>query len=152
MRRCERHSLSDVSFEGDANVVRSMIPLFPCFSETLHQIELPQTIRKLYLKLCVRMHWLVATFYVWWSKNTSQPNKIEEAEVLALQHLQKAIEFLDQPESDPIKVIRTPHLESPGRIGCHWKELVLFPWPLASYSSYTSYVYHYAIPAHAPQL
>jgi hypothetical protein len=110
-------------FEDDVNIVKSMLPLLHHFSDTLHQVNLQKAIRRLFLVLCIRMHWLTATFYVWWSQNTSQPNNIQEAEVIAIHHLKKAIEFIDQPVSAPIAVVRTPHLESPGRRGYHWREL-----------------------------
>ena len=124
MRRCERHGLDVNSFEDDVNIVKSMIPLSQNFSDNLHKRKLHEPIRRLFSVLCIRMHWLTATFYVWWSQKTSEANNIDDAEVIAILHLQKAIDFIDQPISDAIEIIRTPHLESPGRRrGLHWREL-----------------------------
>lgn len=107
MRRCERHGLDVNSFEDDVNIVKSMIPLLQNFSDNLHKTNLHELIRRFFLVLCIRMHWLTATFYVWWSQNTSEANNIDDAEVIAILHLQKAIDFIDQPASDPIEIIRT---------------------------------------------
>lgn len=123
MRRCERLSLVSDSFDSDVSTVSYMIPNLLQFADSLSALE--TTIdNELLSKLQSRTYWLACVYYLWFSRKTKRPSDASMAESLALQYLDVTIESLSQLPSKKSKhSIRTPHLESLGRDGDHWKEL-----------------------------
>jgi len=80
----------------------------------------PESTNMNVVKLKVRCEWLAAVYDLWRSRNTSgSSEEANNASEHGMCHIDRAIDMLKAHDL----VIRTPHLESPGREGRHWKEL-----------------------------
>ena len=80
MRTCERQVFACDTFFDKGHSVRMMLPYLLEYASSISGQKVATHLQKLITKLQVRTHWLVGTFYVWWSRNTQKLNDKKEAE------------------------------------------------------------------------
>ena len=68
MRACERQVSQSDTFYGKMHNVRTMLPYLLEYASSLGKCHIPPPFSKLVLKLRVRIEWLGAIFFVFWSK------------------------------------------------------------------------------------
>ena len=130
MRRCERFGLEIDNFDSDVSTVSYVVPHLVGFSDALGKMENVGQYSSIIPKLRLRSYWLASIYYLWFSRKSNRAADASEAELLALKYLDVTVEAM-QNLSSSLKTssptlsttIQTPHLESPGREGDHWKKL-----------------------------
>lgn len=124
MKRCERFdSLEVIDYDSDVAAVSFMVPNLMKFSSAFDANQQLQHPRQQQLeKLQIRSYWLASTYYFWFSKKCKRSKDATEAERMGKEYLDKTIERLESLVSSNC-IVHTPHLESPGRDGDHWREL-----------------------------
>ena len=128
LKRCERDTFVNNSFESDAICLSYMVPQLLELSRTLTKVWSDQPAALSYVtgndvtKVAVRCHWLAASYNLWLSRSASQLHDIRDAETAALQNIEAAIACFAKFGDDSCSV-QTPHLVSPSRSGMHWREL-----------------------------
>ena len=127
LRRCDRQPLETDDMDSDAPAVSYLVSTLIEVTKTWNRSNIlaSETIDNqiTWMSLQTRTHWLASCYYLRWSRSSDITSVSSNVEQLALEHLDKAVLCLEKPTTRPIKVILTPHLESPSRLGKHWKEL-----------------------------
>jgi len=123
MKACEKHGMKVLHYDDDLHAIKTNLPLLIHLAENLTECHYDNESRFLVFKLLIRTYWLAGIFYVWWSRNSVEIEKVHETESIALDFLDKAIKVLESQSCGSIRAISTPHLKSPGRNGAHWSEL-----------------------------
>ena len=122
-KRCERHHDLYVDLDDDLNFVSWMVPSLLGGISQLDNDFTESAYEKDWIKIKARIFWLCAGVFLWRSRFTATAFESIEAEEEGLRYIESTISCLDLPINSPIQVIPTPHLESPGRVGAHWKKL-----------------------------
>ena len=124
LKRCERKDSSGFdgidSYENDFHALSWMVPNLIQYASSIEGLS---SKTKLLIMLQARCHWLASGYYLWWSHMSHCLSDVRQSESIAMQHIEKAAEWLLKPLSNPVSFILTPHLESPGRSGAHWKKI-----------------------------
>jgi hypothetical protein len=123
MNACEKHGMRILHYDDNLHTIKTNLPLLIHLAESLAECNDDNESKPLVLNLMTRTYWLAGIFYVWWSRNSADLEKIKETESLALDFLDKAIKVLENQSYGSVRAIPTPHLKSPGRNGAHWSEL-----------------------------
>lgn len=123
LRNSEHQELELGILPRNFNIVKVMIPHLLQFASSLNECEIPSTYKLHLTKLNIRIEWLATIFYDLFSKRCRILTDEKEAENLAIEYLDNAISQLQMLPLDT--VIKTPHLEAPGRVGNHWSELTV---------------------------
>ena len=128
LKRCEKETFANNSFEGDGICLSYMVPQLLKLSRTLTESWSDESASLSYVtsddvtKIALRCHWLAASYNLWLSRSASELQDIRDAETAALQNIDAAIACLAKFGDDSCSV-QTPHLVSPSRSGMHWREL-----------------------------
>lgn len=126
LKRCERETFANNSFEGDAICLSYMVPQLLKLSCTLTESWSDESFSYItsddVSKVRIRCHWLAASYNLWLSRSASQLRDIRDAETAALQNIDAAIACFAK-FGDSSCSVQTPHLVSPSRSGMHWREL-----------------------------
>ena len=109
------------TFSDKIDKVKRMVPYLLHYSSSLGQCDVPLKYKKLVSNLQVRTLWLVSIFYVFWSKCSLKMKDRKEAEKLALEYIDNAINSIQRLYQEDSPSVSTPQLISPGRIGNYWK-------------------------------
>ena len=120
MRGCERRGQSD-GIDSNMEKISIILPYLTQHLSLLSECNIPISHSKLFVQLSVRVRWLSALFYFFWSKDAVKISDGKEAEKLALTNIENAINILNEHAFN--KPIKTPQLKSPRRSGDHWAEL-----------------------------
>lgn len=122
MCSCEKQGVQDNPLSSNIVKVKMMLPYLLKAASVLSESQalLPE-LYEFVIELRVRIEWLAAVFYEYFSKSAGNLNDEKEAEKLAMKHIENAISTMKIISSD--LVIKTPQLESRGRSGNHWIEL-----------------------------
>ena len=130
MRRSERFGLEVDGFDNDVSYVSFIIPNLVKISDALEKSDIPRSYATIVPKLRSRTYWLASIYYLWFSRKSQLHVDASKAESLALTYLDATIMTIKNIESGNSvnpksldKSVFTPHLESPGRDGEHWKRL-----------------------------
>eukprot|EP00536_Pseudo-nitzschia_multiseries_P002255 jgi/Psemu1/251486/estExt_Genewise1Plus.C_300056 len=137
LRQCDRYSPKVVEFDDDANLISLMVP---GLVESCHQLKeeigsksKQQTEQTTILdgvhfqkfhRLEIRCYWLTACFFLWRSRIARAIYMSREAEDEGIHFIGLAIDCFESPNlRSVVRVIKTPHLGSPGREDAYWHEI-----------------------------
>lgn len=125
LRRCDRQQMELDDIDSDAVAVSYIVSTLAEIITARNNASLEEKLENqiMWTALETRTHWLASTFYLWSSRSSVVPSVSSCAEEQSLNHLDLAVQSLEKPMARPVKVIFTPHLDSPSRSGKHWKEL-----------------------------
>ena len=120
---CERQKNFCISFDDDSNYVSCMIPILLEGMDRLEKRFMKSDKERDWIKIKARVNWLASGVFLWRSRLTRSVSESIEAEEQGLKYIGFTIDCLSTPRFRPIENVPTPHLESLGRTGSHWKVL-----------------------------
>jgi hypothetical protein len=129
LRRCDVEEFVTFDFDSDGNFVAL---LFPALLQVVDKVERQSDFVHLVLmgkwkNLKVRCYWLIASWYFWRGRYSSNVRESRDAEEEGIRWIESMKSCLQGTEC-----VSTPHLSSPRRKGRHWKELSLASLSLLS--------------------
>ena len=122
-RVCERQKHFCISFDDDSSYVSCMIPILLEGMDSLDKSFMNSDKERYWIKIKARVNWLASGVFLWRSRLTRSVSESIEAEEQGLKYIGFTIDCLSIPHFRPIENVPTPHLESLGRTGLHWKAL-----------------------------
>lgn len=124
LKRCEEEDAIVSDFDSDGSFLSSLLPnLLTPIDNIERSIDNDLYSQKCWFSLKARCLWLIANFYLWRSKISPNVTESLLAEREGLRFIDETIDCLNQPQSSPIEVVLTPHLESRKRKEGYWKEI-----------------------------
>lgn len=136
LRHCDRYAPKVVEYDDDANLISILVPqlLEDCVDISRTNIAIHHKLQgplSKFHSFQARCYWLAAGFFLCRSRFAKAAHDSREAEDEGIFFIEEAIRCFDVPNKRSIKVIKTPHLVSPGRQDGYWKEIS--PWSLAKF-------------------
>lgn len=125
LKRCDREEVVRPGFDSDGNFLSLVVPSLVATMDDLDKKTRHRIHRDSleWVGLKTRCLWLAAGFYFWRARMSRNVSESREAELEGLGLLERAIACLAPPGKRESLEFPTPHLDSPARIGQHWKLL-----------------------------
>jgi hypothetical protein len=124
LKRCEEENVVGTDFDSDGSFLSILLPyLLSSINDLEKNVPTDTKSQKFWLGLKVRCTWLVANFYLWCGKISTNAMESRLAEKEGFKFIDQTIDCLEHPDSDPIKKVWTPHLISRKRKEDYWKEI-----------------------------
>ena len=127
LRRCERQPSQVTDIDSDSAAVSYYASILQLISQlwndNIIQDQLDKRYDILWAELQCRLHWFVCSYSRWCGRTSQDASEASDYEKVAIHHLEECIGWLTRPANYPVISVDTPHLESPSRIGLHWKQL-----------------------------
>jgi hypothetical protein len=125
LKRSQTTFVPNVGQDDDHAIVAMSIPILFQNVEEMEQFHLALLQSTSWIRLKVRLHWLATGFFFDKSRLPGNITTSRVAEGCGLKQVELAMHCLSLPEKCPILSIKTPHLASPRRTGCHWKTITI---------------------------